>query len=206
MKVALLFPPQWYPSQPYLALPTLKAHLESKGHEVDQFDLNIECYDVFLSKEYLERCVEIIRKRLADPTRSTEDQEVRPIYKDILSDVAFLESVLNEVEDAKNVLRDESRFFQFETYSQAYTNLKIAMQLISYAHHPSRLDLDSFFMQGNPEENLSGILSATEDTVRNPFLLMFDQYLGPKIPWDDYGIAGISICLLYTSPSPRDRG
>ena len=72
MKVALLFPPQWYPSQPYLALPTLKAHLESKGHEVDQFDLNIECYDVFLSKEYLERCVEIIRRRLTDPTRSQE--------------------------------------------------------------------------------------------------------------------------------------
>ena len=193
MKVALLFPPQWYPSQPYLALPTLKAHLESKGHEVDQFDLNIECYDVFLSKEYLERCVEIIRRRLADPNRSTEDQEVRPIYKDILSDVSFLESVLNEVEDAKNVLRDENRFFQFETYSQAYTNLKIAMQLISYAHHPSRLDLDSFFMQGNPEEHLSGIMSATEDTVRNPFLLMFEQYLAPKIPWDDYGIVGLSI-------------
>ena len=193
MKVALLFPPQWYPSQPYLALPTLKAHLESKGHEVDQFDLNIECYDVFLSKEYLERCVEIIRIRFADPTRSTEDQEVRPIYKDILGDVAFLESVLNEVEDAKNVLRDENRFFQFETYSQAYTNLKIAMQLISYAHHPSRLDLDSFFMQGNPEEHLSGIMSATEDTVRNPFLLMFEQYLAPKIPWDDYGIVGLSI-------------
>ena len=193
MKVALLFPPQWYPSQPYLALPTLKAHLESKGHEVDQFDLNIECYDVFLSKEYLERCVEIIRRRLADPTRSTEDQEVRPIYKDILSDVAFLESVLNEVEDAKNVLRDENRFFQFEIYNQAYTNLKIAMQLISYAHYPSRLDLDSFFMQGNPEEHLSGIMSATEDTVRNPFLLMFEQYLAPKIPWGDYGIVGLSI-------------
>ena len=50
MKTALLFPPQWYPSQPYLALPTLKAHLEAKGHEVDQFDLNIESYDIFLSK------------------------------------------------------------------------------------------------------------------------------------------------------------
>ena len=193
MKVALLFPPQWYPSQPYLALPTLKAHLESRGHEVDQFDLNIECYDVFLSREYLEYCVEIIRKRLADPVRATEDQEVRPIYNDILSDTAFLESVLNEVEDAKNVLKDENRFFQFNTYSKAYTNLKIAMQLISYAHHPSRLDLDSFFMKGNPEENLSGILSATVDSVRNPFLYMFDQYLTPKIPWDDYGIVGLSI-------------
>jgi anaerobic magnesium-protoporphyrin IX monomethyl ester cyclase len=193
MKTALLFPPQWYPSQPYLALPTLKAHLESRGHEVDQFDLNIQCYDIFLSRAYLERCVEIIRRRLADPTRSIEDQEVRSIYKDILSDTAFLESVLNEVEDAKNVLRDENLFFQFDIYSKAYTNLKIAMQLISYAHHPSRVDLDSFFMQGNPEENLSGILSATEDKVRNPFLLMFEEYLNPKIPWSDYGVVGLSI-------------
>ena len=98
MKVALLFPPQWYPSQPYLALPTLKAHLESRGHEVDQFDLNIECYDIFLSRKYLEHCTKIIRKRIDDPTRATEDQEVRPVYKDILSDTAFLESILNEVE------------------------------------------------------------------------------------------------------------
>ena len=193
MKVALLFPPQWYPSQPYLALPTLKAHLESRGHEVDQFDLNIECYDIFLSRKYLEHCTKIIRKRIDDPTRATEDQEVRPVYKDILSDTAFLQSILNEVEDAKNVLKDENRFFQFDTYSKAYTNLKIAMQLISYAHHPSRVDLDSFFMQGNPEENLSGILIATEDTVRNPFLHIFEEHLIPKIPWDDYGIVGLSI-------------
>ena len=193
MKVALLFPPQWYPSQPYLALPTLKAHLESRGHEVDQFDLNIECYDIFLSRKYLEHCTKIIRKRIDDPTRATEDQEVRPVYKDILSDTAFLESILNEVEDAKNVLKDENRFFQFDTYSKAYTNLKIAMQLISYAHHPSRVDLDSFFMQGNPEENLSGILIATKDTVRNPFLHIFEEHLIPKIPCDDYGIVGLSI-------------
>jgi len=193
MKVALLFPPQWYPSQPYLALPTLKAHLESRGHKVDQFDLNIESYDIFLSKEYLEHCVEIIKQRLSDPARAMEDQEVRPVYKDILSDTAFLESVLNEVEDAKNVLRDENRFFHFETYSQAYTNLKIAMQLISYAHYPSRLDLDSFFMQGNPEEHLAGILKATQDTVRNPFLFMFEKYLTQKISWEDYGVVGISI-------------
>ena len=193
MKVALLFPPQWYPSQPYLALPTLKAHLESRGHEVDQFDLNIECYDIFLSRKYLEHCTKIIRKRIDDPTRATEDQEVRPVYKDILSDTAFLQSILNEVEDSKNVLKDENRFFQFDTYSKAYTNLKIAMQLISYAHHPSRVDLDSFFMKGNPEENLSGILIATEDTVRNPFLHIFEEYLIPKIPWNDYGIVGLSI-------------
>ena len=193
MKTALIFPPQWYPSQPYLALPTLKAHLESKGHEVDQFDFNIECYEVFLSHEYLTHCVEIVRQRLSAPAYTTDEQEVKTVYRDILADTGFLSSVLNEVEDAKNVMRDEERFFQFDTYKKAYTTLKVAMKLISYAHFPSRLDLDSFFMMGNPEENLSGILSATADTVRNPFIHMYEEHLLEKVNWNDYGLVGISI-------------
>jgi radical SAM superfamily enzyme YgiQ (UPF0313 family) len=193
MKTALLFPPQWYPSQPYLALPTLKAHLESKGHAVDQFDFNIESYEVFLSRGYLAQCVDIVRQRLSAPAYTTEDQEVKAVYRDILADTGFLDSVLNEVEDAKNVLRDEDRFFQFEIYKKAYTTLKIAMKLISYAHHPSRLDLDSFFMMGNPEENLSGILSATADKVRNPFIRLYEDYLVDKVRWNDYGLVGLSI-------------
>ena len=193
MKTALIFPPQWYPSQPYLALPTLKAHLESKGHEVDQFDFNIECYEVFLSREYLTHCVEIVRQRLSAPAYTTDEQEVKTVYRDILADTGYLGSVLNEVEDAKNVMRDEERFFQFDTYKKAYTTLKIAMKLISYAHFPSRLDLDSFFMMGNPEENLSGILSATADTMRNPFIHMYEEHLLEKVNWNDYGLVGISI-------------
>ena len=193
MKTVLLFPPQWYPSQPYLALPTLKAYLESKGLEVDQFDLNIESYEVFLSREYLTRCVETVQERLSLPAYTSDEQEVKAVYQDILADTAFLDSVLNEVEDAKNVLRDEKRFFQFEAYKKAYTTLKIAMKLISYAHFPSRLDLDSFFMQSNPEENLAGILSATNDPVRNPFIGIYEDYLLKQVDWNEYGLAGISI-------------
>ena len=160
---------------------------------MDQFDFNIETYEIFLSRGYLEQCVEIVRQRLSAPAYTTDEQEVKTVYRDILADTGFLDSVLGEVEDAKNVLRDEERFFQFETYKKAYTTLKIAMKLISYAHHPSRLDLDSFFMMGNPEENLSGILSATADTVRNPFIRLYEDTLIGKVPWNDYGLVGISI-------------
>ena len=81
MKTALVFPPQWYPSQPYLALPTLKAYLEAQGHVVDQFDFNVESYDLMLSRNYLERCVDKIRSRLAKPAKSPEDLEVEPIHQ-----------------------------------------------------------------------------------------------------------------------------
>jgi anaerobic magnesium-protoporphyrin IX monomethyl ester cyclase len=193
MKSALIFPPQWFPSQPYLALPTLKAYLENKGHSVDQFDFNIECYEVFLSREYLTRCVEIIRHRLSQPAYTPADQEAQAVYRQILSDPGYLETIFSEVKDAADVLRTEELFFQFPLYKKAYTTLKIAMKLISFAHHPSRIDLESFFMQGTPEENLAGIVSATADSVSNPYLGLYQDNLLSKVTWEDYGLVGISI-------------
>jgi radical SAM family protein len=193
MKSALIFPPQWFPSQPYLALPTLKAYLENKGHSVDQFDFNIECYEVFLSREYLTRCVEIIRHRLSQPAYTPADQEAQAVYRQILSDPGYLETIFSEVKDAADVLRTEELFFQFPLYKKAYTTLKIAMKLISFAHHPSRIDLESFFMQGTPEENLAGIVSATADSVSNPYLGLYQDNLLSKVAWEDYGLVGISI-------------
>ena len=193
MKTALVFPPQWYPSQPYLALPTLKAYLETKGHEVDQFDFNVESYDLFLSRIYLKRCVEKIISRLSKPVKSPEDLEVEPTHRQIVEDTRYLETIFSEINDAKEVLRDEERFFQFDEYKKAYTTLKVAMQLISYAHYPSKLDLDSFFMKGNPEENLQGILSATQDAIKNPFLELYENDLLKNANWNQYGLVGISI-------------
>ena len=115
------------------------------------------------------------------------------MYREILGDTGFLESVLYGVEDAKNALRTEEMFFQFPVYKRAYTTLKVAMKLISYAHFPTRVDLESFFMQGNPEENLEGILQATVDPVTNPYLTLFKNKMLSKVSWDEYGLVGISI-------------
>jgi radical SAM superfamily enzyme YgiQ (UPF0313 family) len=188
MKTALIFPPQWFPSQPYLALPTLTAFLEHHGHAVDQFDFNIESYDIFLSRGYLEECLDTIRNRLNQPAYTLQENEVKDVYREILGDTDFLESVLSGVEDAKNALRDEDMFFQFPIYKRAYTTLKVAM-----THYPTKVDLESYFMQGNPEENLEGILQATADPVTNPYLTLFENKILPKVPWGEYGLVGISI-------------
>ncbi|MBL7259750.1 B12-binding domain-containing radical SAM protein [Paractinoplanes lichenicola] len=47
----LLFPPQWSPFQPALALPSLAAWLRRAGHSVECADLNIDFYDWILSNE-----------------------------------------------------------------------------------------------------------------------------------------------------------
>ncbi len=193
MKSALIFPPQWFPSQPYLATPTLKGYLQAHGHEVTQFDFNIDSYDYFLSKPYLEHCIETIRTRLNQPAYSVEEKEIKQVYRQILSDSDYLESILEEIEEAKSVLRNEDLFFQFGLYKEAFTTLKVAMKLISFAHHPSRLDLESFYMAGAPEDSLMGILSATQDETGNPYLPFFRDRLLPQTDWQQFGLLGISI-------------
>ncbi len=193
MKTALVFPPQWFPSQPYLALPTLTAFLEEKGHSVDQFDLNIESYNIFLSRPYLEQCLKIIQNRLQKPAYTQEASQLKSTYREILNDTEYLDSILSSVDESKEVLRNEELFFQFPVYKQAYTTLKVAMQLISYAFYPSRIDLESFFMRGNPEENLEGILAETINPETNPYLDLFQNQLSNHTDWGKYGLVGISI-------------
>ena len=107
MKSALIFPPQWFPSQPYLAIPTLKGYLEKQGYEVDQYDFNVESYNVFLSRDYLEYCIDKIRFRLNSPSYTMEENEVKKVYRQILADTTYLNSILLEVEEACSVLRKE---------------------------------------------------------------------------------------------------
>ena len=52
-KIMLLFPPEWVPTAPYLALPSLTAVLRQAGHHVIQRDINIEMYDHFFTTEFL---------------------------------------------------------------------------------------------------------------------------------------------------------
>src|SRR5436309_4615611 len=53
LKTMLLFPPEWVPTAPYLALPSLTAVLRAESHEVIQRDINIEMYDLFFSDTFL---------------------------------------------------------------------------------------------------------------------------------------------------------
>lgn len=53
MKVSLLFPPTWHPSQPYLSLPSLTGFLAQGGvTNVSQRDLGIELLDKVVTHSY----------------------------------------------------------------------------------------------------------------------------------------------------------
>ena len=71
MKISLVFPPTWHPSQPYLSLPSLTGFLRQHGvQQVGQRDIGIELLDWLLTREY---GVEVY-ERLNDKAKHLERQ------------------------------------------------------------------------------------------------------------------------------------
>src|SRR5215813_7510425 len=64
MKVLLIFPPDWFPSEPYLSLPTLTAVLRQAGHTVLQIDINLEMYDWYFSEDFLKKVLRRVPQQL----------------------------------------------------------------------------------------------------------------------------------------------
>ena len=66
LRVLLVFPPQGHPTQPYLALPSLKAFLAQEGFPgATVWDLNLDAYEHMLSGPRLALATERIRERSA---------------------------------------------------------------------------------------------------------------------------------------------
>src|SRR5215831_20339728 len=111
-KVMLLFPPEWVPTAPYLALPSLTAILRQASHEVVQRDINIEMYDHFFTTEFLVW----IRARQTMHFRSLQMKEKRgELTEPEAGQLAVLEQAMTidvfdlaaRAEDAKRVVRGE---------------------------------------------------------------------------------------------------
>jgi len=64
MKVMLIFPPDWFPSEPYLSLPSLTAVLRQAGHTVIQKDINLEMWDWYFSEDFLKKVLRRVPQQL----------------------------------------------------------------------------------------------------------------------------------------------
>ena len=194
MKSLLIFPAQWYPTQPYLSTPYLCAYLEERGWDVSQRDFNIESYDNFLSPPLLIKATTKMQDRLTE----LKDKKSFSIKEKSLMDVLatgikFAPTIISGVDDAKLVMRTADRFFDFEAYKQADIIIKSALKLVSDAYSPSILTLSTFESGTRAEESTQRAAKVTRNEDINPFLDLYEGVLLPSEQWEDYGLVGISI-------------
>jgi hypothetical protein len=111
MKVTLVFPPQFDPTLPHLALPCLTAVLDRAGHQVLQRDVNLELYDKILTAAVIHQSLHRIQEQREAILRRGCPMETLDAVMSTGPVVAQL------VEYAKNTLRSPEQFHIYERYS-----------------------------------------------------------------------------------------
>ena len=173
-KVMLIFPPDWYPSEPYLSLPTLTAFLRGSGHRVVQKDMNLEMYDWFFS----EKGLNLISERIP--------------RKHIHFDITKL---IEKAESAKTIVRSQ-KFYNVDKLEWAMNVFREVTDAISLAYAPAKICMPPMETDLNYKLFISSdILEAVEDSRVNVYRDVFDHILKPAIEAEEPDVIGISIVL-----------
>jgi hypothetical protein len=184
MKVMLVFPPQWLPAMPHLALPVLTSFLRAQGVDVIQRDLNVETYDTVLSRAYLEQCLDRLR---ADQQRGRQ----RAVPEGIQWALAEGPALAAQIAAAKAVFRTPA-FYDGEKSLAAFLVIAQSLDLASLPFYPAQLDLLNYY-PASPVDSSRTLLPAVRDPQHNLFLEIFQRGVIPDIGRERPDIVGISI-------------
>ncbi len=193
MLTKLLFPPQWIPTQPYLSLPSLTAFLKANNCNVEQMDLNVTFYDDILSKKGLIPFHERVCSKFYElESRKELPSELQKKYALLGSSILFGEYTIEKVEDAKKILRDKNKFYEFDEFNYAFRILELGLLLASSAYYPTNLTFHAYDMRRSCRSSQE-VLSAINDREENLFIEYFEKNTLQKLLENDPELIGISI-------------
>ncbi|HRV80185.1 MAG TPA: radical SAM protein, partial [Planctomycetota bacterium] len=193
--ISLIFPPQGHFTQPYLALPCLKAWLQQAGFDdVQVRDLSIEAYDQFLSPAYLQYAADKVQDRL--PLERWDTVESLPFadmgaWRGALESGLTAPTLIADIEASKALVRGEG-FYDADAYIPAMRAIYQGLRLVSAAHFPSELTPHNFTMR-YANDRSHEVLAATVDEVENPFVRYFRQEILPGLIERRPRVLGMSV-------------
>ncbi len=191
MKVMLLFPPNWNPAMPHLALPTLTAFLRGHGVEVIQRDLNIEVFDQVLTARHLEGALAQLRR---DYGPRGDRQPQRPVAapRELVAwALARGPQLIAQVERAKRTMRSES-FFDGPIGRRALETVADALQLASLPFFPAALEIGTY-RPAMSADSTANILREVRDPQFNMLLEIYRRGVLADIEREKPDLVGISI-------------
>ena len=217
MKLSLLFPPSWHPSQPYLSIPSLTGFLKQAGvTDVTQRDLNIELLDRLLTRVYAEE----LYPRLVDKAKRLERNrkgETGPSsaehYTRLVESLDRFPYLIERIELAKECLRGKE-FYDLERYRESLFVIDKWLELVSTLYFPTPMTVVDNQLSGYSIYSSKDILKAIRDEEQNPYLELFrdhflasilaDQpdFIGVSITATSQIIPGLTLCRLIKEASP----
>jgi anaerobic magnesium-protoporphyrin IX monomethyl ester cyclase len=196
VKISLLFPPSWHPSQPYLSLPSLTGFLNQAGvNNVIQRDLNIEALDTMLTAKYGQD----IYVRLLDKIKQLEkwqSGETGPNSKEhytrVVESLDRFPYLIDQIELAKETLRSEE-FYDMERYRDSLFLIDKWLELVSSIYFPTRMTVVDNQFSSYSIYSSKDLVRAINDEEQNPYLELFRSQFLPSILADQPDLIGVSI-------------
>ncbi|HJT19395.1 MAG TPA: radical SAM protein [Nitrospira sp.] len=196
MKVSLLFPPTWHPSQPYLSLPSLTGFLAQAGiSNVSQRDLGIELLDDVVTKSYgvalyqglLEKRRALERERTGDSGPGSAEHLAR-----IIESLDRFPYLIDRIEPAKETLRGEG-FYEMDAYRESLFLIDKWLEVISTLYFPTRLTVVDNQFSTYSIYSSKDLMKVIRDEQQNPYIALFRERFLSSILHDRPDLVGVSI-------------
>lgn len=200
MKVMLIFPPDWFPSEPYLSLPTLTSILRQAGHTVVQKDINLEMYDWYFSGDFLKRVLRRVPQQLDRLRKLSRKRELEAWEVDLqmaLCDLTRqrIEELTKKAERAKEIVRGQD-FYDIDQLDWAIQTFREITATISLVYAPARICMPPMETDLSYKVFVSSeVMDAVQDQQVNVYRDVFDHLVKPAIEAEQPDVVGISIVL-----------
>ncbi|MEK6786968.1 MAG: radical SAM protein [Nitrospirota bacterium] len=200
MKVMLIFPPDWYPSEPYLSLPSLTAVLRQAGHTVIQKDINLEMWDWYFSEDFLKKVLRRVPQQLDRLRKLSKKRDLDASEMDLqlaLCDVTHqrMAKLIQNAEEAKRIIRSE-QFYDINKLEWSLQVFREVMSVISMVYSPARICMPPMETDLSYKVYVSSeVIDAVNDTQVNIYRDVFDHLVKPAIEAERPDVIGISIVL-----------
>lgn len=200
MKVMLIFPPDWFPSEPYLSLPSLTAVLRQAGHTVVQKDINCEMWDWYFSEDFLKKILRRVPQQLDRLRKLSKKRELSEAEMDVqlaLCDVTHqrMTKLIQNAEEAKRIIRAE-QFYDIDKLEWSLQVFREVLSVVSMVYFPARICMPPMETDLSYKVFVSSeVMDAVNDTQVNIYRDVFDHLVKPEIERERPDVIGISIVL-----------
>ena len=200
VKVLLIFPPDWFPSEPYLSLPSLTSVLRKAGHTVIQKDVNLEMWDWYFSEDFLKKVLRKVPQQLDLLRKLANKRDLTDYEMDVqlaLCDVTRqrIDELIKKAEKAKAIVRGEV-FYDIDKLEWAIQVFREVTQTISLVYAPARICMPPMETDLSYKVFASNeVIEAVNDEQVNVYRDVFDQLVKPVLEAEKPDVVGISIVL-----------
>jgi hypothetical protein len=200
MKVLLIFPPDWFPSEPYLSLPSLTAVLRKAGHTVIQKDVNLEMWDWYFSEDFLKKVLRRVPQQLDRLRKLSKKRELADWEMDVqmaLCDVTRqrIDELIKKAAKAKAIVRSET-FYDIDKLEWAIQVFREVTSVISLVYAPARICMPPMETDLSYKVYASNeVMDAVQDEQVNVYRDVFEHLVKPVLQAEQPDVVGISIVL-----------